>query len=728
MGIQGLIPFLEKASRQVNIKEFAGCSVAVDAYCWLHKGAFSCADKLARGEPTNAYVLYCMKFVNMLLAANVTPIMVFDGRHLPAKASTEKKRRESREASRKRAAELLRAGKTEEARSFLRRCVDITHDMALALMRECRRAGVDCIVAPYEADAQLAYLNLRGTVQLVVTEDSDLVLFGCSRILFKMDLNGNGLLVERERLFLAMRVRPEAFSFDQFRHMCVLSGCDYLASLPGIGLSKARKFVTRTAETDMHKALVKLPSYLNMRQLAVTQQYRDDFVRAVETFRYQLVFDPASRRLAPLTEPPDSYRRHPSAGEPLPGDVALQLALGNLDPFTLRRVDHFDPDAATVAWGKRPRPSIWSRDYRPQAPVAARPDPAAVDRPTTRGKVVALRLRRRSEQDETRAESAVSDVDLTAMYGEGRAAETERRSPKRAQEEVGDEAPATPERAEPPCKQPRSSPRSPVLGGRACRNPFAVPGAPGPDVSPGLPVGSRFGALGKFSHAQSGVVVCSRYFVTEGESSSPCEVADRGETKMTEDPGARHQRGGTGCLRDVSNVIGRDGEADSPLLKPPSPAPSAEASENHPSPVEPSASLQLEPQLSPGKTHTSPSKPGTSFRWGELRSRFSFEGGRGLPSSPSVGRAFRVPRRDGGPSSSQGGLSQGSDDGLSGTSSSSADSGFATDSPASQEDRAADDVSRRGGKTEACRTPGLKKPAKQQSLLNLFGFRKKVSV
>ena len=47
------------------------------------------------------------------------------------------------------------------------------------MLQACRAKGVDCIVAPYEADAQLAYLNRIGVAQLVITEDSDLVLFGC---------------------------------------------------------------------------------------------------------------------------------------------------------------------------------------------------------------------------------------------------------------------------------------------------------------------------------------------------------------------------------------------------------------------------------------------------------------------------------------------------------------------------------------------------------------------
>ena len=52
MGITGLLPYLKKASKKTNLSEFKGCSVAVDSYCWLHRGAFSCAEKLALGEDT----------------------------------------------------------------------------------------------------------------------------------------------------------------------------------------------------------------------------------------------------------------------------------------------------------------------------------------------------------------------------------------------------------------------------------------------------------------------------------------------------------------------------------------------------------------------------------------------------------------------------------------------------------------------------------------------------
>lgn len=87
-----------------------------------------------------------------------------------------------REQNRKKAAELLRLDKGKEASSLLRRSIDVTHKMALNLIKKCREINVDCIVAPYEADSQLAYLNLSGIADIVITEDSDLLLFGCKKV------------------------------------------------------------------------------------------------------------------------------------------------------------------------------------------------------------------------------------------------------------------------------------------------------------------------------------------------------------------------------------------------------------------------------------------------------------------------------------------------------------------------------------------------------------------
>ncbi|KAL3272457.1 hypothetical protein HHI36_013937 [Cryptolaemus montrouzieri] len=336
MGITGLLPFLEQATRNCNISEFRGATVAIDTYCWLHKGATACADILARGEETDIYVNFCMKYVNMLLKYDIKPILVFDGNRLPAKEITEKRRRESRKNAKVRAAELLRL--------------------------ECRRNNVDCIVAPYESDAELAYLNLKGIADVVITEDSDLVLFGCTAVFFKMDVNGNGRLVEKEKLPLCMNMKPDQYTFDKFRYMCILSGCDYLDSLSGVGLKKALKFVSLTAETDPLKFLEKVPRYLNLKNRSVTEEYKDNFMVADATFRHQIVYDPITRKLTYLTDPGISGTRPEycrNAGKIFDENLAYQVALGNVDPSTHEKYDDWSP---TKHW-KNNLHSIWSNVY-----------------------------------------------------------------------------------------------------------------------------------------------------------------------------------------------------------------------------------------------------------------------------------------------------------------------------------------------------------------------------
>jgi exonuclease 1 len=73
-------------------------------------------------------------------------------------------------------------------------------------------------------------------IDLVITEDSDLLLFGADKCLFKMDQNGKGIEIDLNEL-----PKCEMFSgtLEEQKELllttCILSGCDYLESLKGIG-------------------------------------------------------------------------------------------------------------------------------------------------------------------------------------------------------------------------------------------------------------------------------------------------------------------------------------------------------------------------------------------------------------------------------------------------------------------------------------------------------------
>lgn len=94
------------------------------------------------------------------------------------------------------------------------------------------------------------------------------------------------------------------------------------------------------------QALTRLSSYLNMRSLDVSKEYRDAFIRADVTFKHQLVFCPIKRkqvRLTPVTPDITEEQLH-FAGKEMPDDLAWQLAIGNYDPMTLKMLHDYNPD------------------------------------------------------------------------------------------------------------------------------------------------------------------------------------------------------------------------------------------------------------------------------------------------------------------------------------------------------------------------------------------------
>lgn len=135
------------------------------------------------------------------------------------------------------------------------------------LLHELR---VPFIVAPYEADSQLGYLYRAGIVDLVVTEDSDALVYGCGLVLYKFTLEGGGgdlialpdVLTHPDSPFRGFthdmvrgrlthsRAAPfqhalTALPCAQFVDACVLMGCDYAPSLQGVGAKTAMRYARR---------------------------------------------------------------------------------------------------------------------------------------------------------------------------------------------------------------------------------------------------------------------------------------------------------------------------------------------------------------------------------------------------------------------------------------------------------------------------------------------------
>lgn len=331
MGIQGLLPLLKSITVNTHVKHYAQQTFGVDAYVWLHRGAIACAVDLALGKPTTKYVDYAMHRVKMLQHYGVKPYIVFDGDFLPSKAKTEVERQARRTLNTKLGRECMARGNTKLAQEYFQKAIDITPDMALRMIKALQEEGIDYVVAPYEADAQLAYMERVGLIDGIITEDSDLLVFGCKKVLFKMNEFGECMEVSRARFGDNVGMSLTGWTDHMFRYMAILSGCDYLASIPGMGLKTAHRIVRKYKRLDNIFRGLRMEVGLRM-----PIDYEDKFRRADLTFLYQRVFCPLKMSMIMGHEPTYALDEETTRliGAELPDEVARSVANGSIDPIT----------------------------------------------------------------------------------------------------------------------------------------------------------------------------------------------------------------------------------------------------------------------------------------------------------------------------------------------------------------------------------------------------------
>lgn len=332
------------------MQEFARKRVGIDAHGWLHKGIFSCSSKICRGIETDAYVEYCMHRVRMLVHFHVTPVLVFDGAELPMKANTHAERKARRDEALEKAEALYASGNFRKAEEMYQRACPVTFEMARNVIRQCRKMNVEYVVAPYEADAQLAWMMASGFIDSVITEDSDLLVYGASHILYKMNKEGQGTLFQGKNLPALNSLCMNHFTEDMFMYMCVCAGCDFFKGVNGLGIRKAHPIVRR------HRTLLRIIQAIRMdTKFRVSPTFTVDFTRACLVFRHQTVHDMRTWKTvslrtledAAVSNLPNGVVTRNENGEPdlsflgrfHDPSIVKRLSEGHIHPQTLKEYD-----------------------------------------------------------------------------------------------------------------------------------------------------------------------------------------------------------------------------------------------------------------------------------------------------------------------------------------------------------------------------------------------------
>ncbi len=182
MGIRNLLSFLSDYLTEVYLESLKGKVVGIDAYIWLYKGTQCCPYQIAMELPCDDHIRYVVRRVEDLVRLKIRPVLVFDGCVSDMKCGQNQMRRKVREEYRNKGKEALARGDRASAIRYFKQCTSICHDDAVEAMKRCRNLGIDCIVAPFESDSQLTYLQKIGLIDYIITEDSDMLVFGAPHL------------------------------------------------------------------------------------------------------------------------------------------------------------------------------------------------------------------------------------------------------------------------------------------------------------------------------------------------------------------------------------------------------------------------------------------------------------------------------------------------------------------------------------------------------------------
>ena len=159
------------------------------------------------------------------------------------------------------------------------------------------------MIAPFEADSQLAYLSKINYIDLVITDDSDLLIYGSKKTFFKMNNKYEGRYIELEDIFNCPTLEMSNWSHNKFIQMCVLTGCDFMRLPSGFHINSSNKLFNE--HDDVNQLLFKL-----LKSDPELKNILKDFRMAYIAIKYARVYCPTINNITTLNPLPCFLRRY----------------------------------------------------------------------------------------------------------------------------------------------------------------------------------------------------------------------------------------------------------------------------------------------------------------------------------------------------------------------------------------------------------------------------------
>jgi flap endonuclease-1 len=226
MGIQFLNKILQDNCDQsiwhINLSELNGKKIAVDISIYLYK--FEAEDVLME----NMYLMLAI-----FRHYNILPIFIFDGKPPPEKKELLQKRRNTKMEAKNeynRLKEKLVDDTSISKQEILttmdqlkKQFIHITREKTERVKALIRAFGATYYDAPNEADELCAMLVIKKKVWACLSEDMDLFVYGCNRVLRYISLTNHTVVL----YYMKGILNQLDMTQKEFREVCVLSGTDY---------------------------------------------------------------------------------------------------------------------------------------------------------------------------------------------------------------------------------------------------------------------------------------------------------------------------------------------------------------------------------------------------------------------------------------------------------------------------------------------------------------------
>jgi len=288
--------------KEISLEQLRRRKLAVDAnnmlYQFLSVIRFPDGSPLkdSRGSITSHLAGLAFRTTRLIAEHKILPVFVFDGKPPTLKADEIEKRGELRK---KYALEWREAfEKRDYAKAFSKAVMTarLTKHMADDAKLFLQLLGIPYIQAPSEAEAQCAYMAMKGDVWAANSRDYDSLLFGAPRLVRYITISGREFMPSRG---VSRKLRPELIDLREFllHHgitreqlidLAVLIGTDFNSGIRGIGPRKALKLMRR------YESLDQLPNDLRLQLPRNYVEIREIFLRPPVTDDYQIAYESAN--------------------------------------------------------------------------------------------------------------------------------------------------------------------------------------------------------------------------------------------------------------------------------------------------------------------------------------------------------------------------------------------------------------------------------------------------